>query len=75
MDRHVFNFFFTFDILGVSSFSNHHKISYNTKNKIGGNFVTSFSRQKYQNLTNKNKTFGFRDGKFYIVANFQVNCV
>ena len=66
--------FFTFDILVVTSFRNHHYISHNTKTKFGGNSVTSFSRQKSQNLKNEKHTF-FWNGDFYIVAKFQVNCV
>ena len=53
----IFQFFFTFDILVVTSFRNHHYISHNTKTKFGGNSVTSFSRQKCQNLKNENVRF------------------
>ena len=42
--------------------------------RFGGNFVTSFSRQKCQNLKNKKHTI-LGNGEFYIVGNFQVNCV
>ena len=42
--------------------------------KFGGNFVTSFSSRKCQNLKNI-KTNVLWNGEFYIVAKFQVNCV
>ena len=44
------------------------------KARFGGNFVRSFSRQKYQNLKNKKHTI-LGNSEFKIVANFQVNCV
>ena len=44
------------------------------KTKFGGNFVTSFSRQKCQNPKNKKHAI-LGNGEFYIDANFKVNCV
>ena len=44
------------------------------KPKFGGNFLTSFSGQKCQNLKNKKPRF-FWNSEFYIVAKFQGNCI
>ena len=66
-----FKFFSLLYILVVSSFRNLHRYPIMLKTKFGGNFVTSFSRQKCQNLKNKKHTI-LGNGEFYIDANFQV---
>ena len=66
---------FTFGILVVSYFRNYHQISYNAKNKIWRELCDLIYPPKMPKSENQKNHTILRNGVFYIVANFQVNCI